>query len=88
MTPTAWIIAAVVIVALLAVGATMWSRRRRSAELRDRFGREYDRTVDAAGDRSKAEADLAERQKRVEKLQIRALDPNERREFAERWTEV
>ena len=88
MTPTAWIIVAVVLVALVVIGATMWSRRRRSAELRDRFGREYDRTVEATGDRAKAEADLAERQKRVEKLDIRELDPGERREFNERWTGV
>ena len=89
MTPTAWIIvvAAIVIVGLVIV-ATTWSRRRRSAELKDQFGREYDRTVEAAGDRSKAEADLAERQKRAEKLDIRPLDADERGKFAERWTDV
>jgi hypothetical protein len=88
MSPTAWIVVAIVVVAVLVVASIAWSRRRRSDHLKDRFGREYDRTVEAKGDRSKAEADLAEREKRVEKLHIRALEPDERREFLERWINV
>lgn len=89
MTQTAWIVVAIVIVALLiAAAAILSSRRRRSAHLKDRFGREYDRTVEATGDRSKAEADLAEREKRVERLHIRPLETTERRDFIDRWTEV
>jgi hypothetical protein len=88
MSPTAWIVVAIVVVAVLVVASIAWSRRRRSDHLKDRFGREYDRTVEAKGDRSKAEADLAEREKRVEKLHSRALEPDERREFLERWINV
>jgi hypothetical protein len=88
MNQTVWIVAAVVIVAALIVAAIFWSRRRRSEHLRDRFGPEYDRAVDAKGDRSKAEADLAEREKRVEKLDIRPLEPAERSEFLSRWNDV
>lgn len=88
MNTTAWIIAAIVVVAILIVAASLWSRRRRSDHLKDRFGPEYDRAVEEKGGRSKAEADLAEREKRVEKLHIRPLEPGERREFSERWTDV
>lgn len=88
MNQTALIVAALVILGLLVIGAIFWSRSRRSDHLRDRFGREYDRTVEATGDRSKAEADLAEREKRVEKLKIRDLTASERREFRDRWSEV
>jgi hypothetical protein len=88
MNGTAWIIVAIIVVALVIIGAVLWSRRRRSDHLRDRFGPEYDRAVEAKGDRSKAEADLAEREKRVEKLNIRPLEPAERREFAARWKDV
>ena len=89
MTETAWIVVAIAVVALLIVAAAILSsRRRRSAHLKDRFGSEYDRTVEAKGDRSKAEADLAEREKRVEKLDIRPLETTERRDFIDRWTEV
>ena len=89
MSQTAWIVVAVVVVAaVLVIAAIMSSRRRRSEHLKDRFGREYDRTVKATGDRSKAEADLEEGEKRVEKLDIRPLDASERRDFLGRWTEV
>lgn len=89
MSETVWIVVAVaVVVAALIIAGMVSSRRRRSEHLKDRFGREYDRTLKAAGDRSKAEADLQEREKRVEKLDIRPLEPDERREFLDRWTDV
>lgn len=88
MTETAWIVVAIVVAAIIIIGGLVWSRRRRSEHLRDRFGPEYDRAVEAKGDRAKAEADLAEREKRVEKLNIRPLEPNERRDFIDRWSQV
>ena len=87
MADTGWIIIAIVVV-LLVIAAFLWSRRRRSHHLRDRFGPEYDRTVEAKGGRAKAEAELSDREKRVEKLDIRALSSDERRSFIDRWTEV
>ena len=87
MTPTAWIVVGIIVVALI-VGGLLWSRRARSDHLRDHFGPEYDRAVEAKGDRAKAEADLAEREKRVKKLDIRPLEPAERREFTQRWEDV
>ncbi len=88
MTQTGWIAVAVIVIAVLIVAAILWSRRRRSDHLRERFGPEYDRAVEAKGNRAKAEADLAEREKRVEKLDIRPLDSNERRDFIARWEDV
>jgi len=88
MTSTAWIVVGIIVVAVLVVGAILWSRRARSEHLRDHFGPEYDRAVEAKGDRAKAEAELAEREKRVEKLDIRPLEPSERREFTHRWADV
>ena len=89
MSQTAWIVVAVVVlVAGLIVAGMVASRRRRSDRLKDRFGREYDRTLEATGDRSKAETELEEREKRVEKLDIRSLERAERREFLDRWTDV
>lgn len=87
MTPTAWIVIALIVVVVL-IGATLYSRRARTERLRERFGPEYDRALEAKGGRAKAEADLAEREKRVEKLDIRSLEPAERREFISRWTDV
>lgn len=88
MSQTAWIVVGLILIAALIVGASLWSRRARSAHLRDTFGPEYDRTVEAKGDRSEAEADLAERESRVKKLEIRPLGSEERREFTSRWNDV
>jgi FtsZ-interacting cell division protein ZipA len=88
MNATGWIIVAIVVVAALIIAGALWSRRRRSEHLKNKFGPEYDRAVEEKGGRSKAEADLAEREKRVEKLDIRPLEPEERRQFSQRWTDV
>ena len=82
------IIAVVVIVAIVVVAGLIWSRRRRSEHLRDRFGPEYDHAIAYGGGRSKAEAELAKREKRVSKLDIRPLEPAARMKFIDRWKDV
>ena len=59
--------------------------KRRSEQLRSTFGPEYERTVRETGDPRKAEQQLEERKERVEQFQIRALEPQEREQFAGRW---
>ena len=63
---------AVAVVVIIAVIAWMYVRKRKSttAGLRQKFGSEYDRAVLAHG--SKAEAKLADREKRIDKLNIRS----------------
>ena len=64
MSTTGWVILAIVVgVVVIAALAMMASRSRRSAGLRDRFGPEYDRTVQSAGSRRTAERDLHERER-------------------------
>ena len=62
------LVAAVIVIA--AVLAWLYVRKRRSTteELRQKFGPEYDRAVLKHGSERKAEAKLADREKRVEKL--------------------
>lgn len=82
------IVALVLFIAVAAL-AVMWMRgRRRSSALRDQFGPEYDRTIEDAGGRREAEADLEARQKRVADLDIVDLPPEESDAFAREWTEV
>ena len=69
---TVIIIVAVVIVVAAAAGVIYDMRRRR---LRERFGPEYDRLVEEKGSRTKAEAELVGREKRVKDLDIRPLSP-------------
>jgi hypothetical protein len=62
------------------------SRKRRTEALQQRFGPEYQRAVREKGER--AEAELLERQKRVEKLSIRELSSAERERFITDWRGV
>jgi hypothetical protein len=78
----------VAVVAVVAVAAWLLLNKRRSERLRSRFGTEYERQVEASGSRSKAEADLAAREKRVERLTIRPLSPADQDRFLDRWTKV
>ncbi len=85
MPESTYIIIAVLAVALVLVVAFALWRSRRSRRLRDQFGPEYDRTLEDAGKRSAAERELERRRHRVEKLTLRDLDPEERRDFGRRW---
>src|SRR3954447_2650468 len=80
------IIAAVVVV--LIVAGVMLMQRRRTEQLQSRFGPEYERALKEKGDKAKAEAELQEREKRVEKLAIRPLDPAQRERFTGEWQRV
>lgn len=79
------IIAAVVVLVVLAIAAWLWSRRRQSERLVQRFGPEYERTLHEHGNRTKAEAELRDREKRVEKLNIVPLAPADAQQFAQDW---
>jgi hypothetical protein len=82
------IIAVVVIVAIVVIAGLIRSRRRRSEHLRHRFGPEYDHAIAHEGGRTKAEAELAKREKRVSKLDIRPLEPAARMNFVDQWKDV
>jgi hypothetical protein len=84
--------AVVVIVLVLLVAVVLGlvlARRRRSAQLKQQFGPEYERSVSAAdGDRRVAEALLAERQQRRQEFDVRDLRPEERARFRDSWDEI
>src|SRR5512134_3567468 len=84
-------------IALVAVGVLLLAgllalsvRRRRSATagLREKFGSEYERAVQEHGSGRKAEANLADREERIEKLPIRELDAVEHERFSQQWESV
>lgn len=84
-----WIWILIVIVAVVIVaGVAMAARQRRSAALRERFGPEYDRAVEASEDPRRAEADLRNREKQRAMLDIKPLPVDQRARFAEEWREV
>lgn len=78
----------VILIVVIAVIAYVYSRKRRSLQIRQRFGPEYDRVVQQEGDPRKAEGVLEFRQRRREKYKIHPLSANDRSSFAVRWNEV
>ncbi len=62
-------VAVVVLAALIFLSV----QKQRTKRLRAKFGPEYDRLVNQYGSPQKAEADLAQRERRVEKLSLRDL---------------
>jgi hypothetical protein len=67
---------------LLAMAVMRFQRTRR---LRERFGPEYDRLVNEAGDKRKAESELEARLAHVDALQIRPLSAEEVNRFSLDW---
>jgi hypothetical protein len=78
----------VIIAALVLVYVRKSGSRNTTADLRRKFGPEYDRAVKVHGAGRKAEVKLEEREKRVEKLNVRPLDPMEHEHFSKQWESV
>lgn len=86
--PTLLAIIVVIAVAIIGVVAFMAYRRRRSEQLQHRFGPEYERTVRETGDKARAEAELEQRRRRVERLTIRPLTREDAARYTEAWNRV
>jgi FtsZ-interacting cell division protein ZipA len=87
---SAAIVAIVVIAALalmLLVGVWFYSSKSKSKRLREHYGPEYEHLSDQDG-RRHAERELQQREKRVEKLSIKELEPADRDRFANDWHDV
>jgi hypothetical protein len=82
---TGLLVVILVVLVLLALLAFFAGRQRRSRKLQDTFGPEYDRTVEQAGDRRTAEAELRERTERRQKFDIVPLEPEARARYIEAW---
>jgi hypothetical protein len=78
------VIVVVVVIVLLALGAV----RRRSSALRQRFGPEYDRTVEERENRRAAEAELRAREKQRAQFNVKPLPEATRLRFADEWHQV
>ena len=84
MQPWGWVLLIVVLVVVV-IAVVMLMRQRRTATLRDRFGPEYDRTMQGTDDRRGAEQQLLDRARRRDKLEIRPLPEAARARYAEQW---
>ena len=83
-----WVVIAVAVVVVLALVVWQATARRRTERLRGQFGPEYDRTLETTESRRKAEAELASREERRERLTIRPLSQTTRGRYLESWRVV
>jgi len=86
MSSLIWFIVVVVVVLAL-IGLVMTARQRRHS-LQERFGPEYDRSVETAGGRRQAERELRDKAARRDQLDIRPLSPESRERYADEWASV
>jgi hypothetical protein len=85
-----WAWALVAVAALLIVALVVWQalKARRTRTLQERFGPEYERTVDRAEGRREAEAELSARVKRHDELELRPLTMAAMVRYREQWQDV
>lgn len=83
-----WVVIVVAVLVLVGVAAYAMASRRRTGALRERFGPEYDKTVDESGGRRTAESELSERVARRQELDIRPLAPAAADRYSTEWRDV
>ena len=83
-----WILIAAVAVLLIAAIVMSIRKKQRTKQLQSQFGPEYDRTIDSADNKRKAESELAARQERREQLDVRPLSSAARERYTTQWQTV
>lgn len=80
----------IAVLVVLAAGLGIWLviRRQHSEQLREKFGPEYDYTLEKTGDQRAAEAALEEREKRFQELNVHELEEAARERYQNEWLEV
>lgn len=87
MSPIAVII--LIIVILVVVAAIAFGvRASRRKKLQNTFGPEYDRVVADTGNRTDAEKELRERERRHAELELKPLSPESQARYSQAWEEV
>ena len=75
---------AIAVVAIAALGWFVWQQRQ-SKVLAERYGPEYQHVVNEAGSRRRAEAELRNREERVEQFEIRPLTAQQQSDYLRQW---
>jgi len=85
---TGAIIGIVVVLVVLAVIAVLLNKYLQRRRLQDKFGPEYDRAVEGSDNRTTAERELLDRQKKHAELEVKELSPQARDSYARHWTRI
>jgi hypothetical protein len=86
----AWVWVLIVVAAVIVLAVVVWRAMttRRTRQLQDRFGPEYNRTLDSSDSKRDAEAELRAREERREQLDIRPLPAAARDRYIDEWQRV
>jgi hypothetical protein len=88
MSTAATVILVVVLLAVLFAAGWFLGGWARSRRLRNRFGPEYDRSLETAENRRAAERELTAREKRYSQLNLRPLAVDARARYTEQWAGI
>jgi FtsZ-interacting cell division protein ZipA len=88
MDNTLLIVLLAIAVIVIAVGAWFYYQRTTSKRLKERFGPEYDRTVERLDNRDVAEKELRDREARVTRFKIVPLSREDSQRYRDKWTGV
>jgi len=83
-----WIAAAVVAALFVILLVARGVRRSRTVALRDKYGSEYDRAIEATGSRTRAEEDLLARAQYASELDIQPLTGADRARYRMEWKKI
>jgi len=87
MSPTLTIV--LIIVVLVIIAAIVYGvQAARRKKLQSTFGPEYDRVVADTGNRTEAEKELRDREKRHAELELKELSPESQQRYRAAWEEV
>jgi hypothetical protein len=82
------LIALIVVAVVVLVGAYAYATQQKRRRLRDRFGPEYERTVEVSRNVAEAETALKERLDRVSRFKLHPLSAEQAEAFAAEWRRV
>jgi hypothetical protein len=85
---TGAVVAIVVVIVLVVLAVLVGVPMMRRRQLKEKFGPEYERAVETHEDRSAAERELRDRERRHAELEIRPLEPEARERYAQQWAQV
>ncbi|MEV8376582.1 hypothetical protein AB0P21_27810 [Kribbella sp. NPDC056861] len=78
----------IIVVVLVAAVALYAYQRRRTAQLQERFGPEYERTLEESGDRKETLRDLRSREQRRAKLDVHPLSGESAERYRAEWSQL
>lgn len=89
MDTSVWIVISIVLAGIVIVLAAMlFMQQRRSSQLHERFGPEYERAIGRHGSQKDAEEELLARERRVTRFRIVALSREDAARFSQAWRRV